>query len=693
MLSFLRTILCALALCLMLSSPAYASTHDQFIPWKISKNDLKHLKNAAGWAKKRNWNEAILHASRASDPLIKDIFLWYQYTQPNTKNNFQDVAEFIQTHRTWPKQTSLLASLERSIDSETPPQHILDWYSNHSKADQPYRIPVSKDGKLALANAIIGMQDSAQSEGKQQSLHNFINILLADIWINNDFTNTEEWEFLSQYRSYLTTQDHAQRINKLLWNNQLSAAKRLIHHVDQRYQRLFDARLKLRSNSYGIDDAIAALSEDDLADSGFLYDRIMWRDRRNRQEGVLELLKNAPKNDAYAKRWWRIKKKYISRLLDQQDYSTAYTLASKHGFSPTGEYANRALNAEGEWLAGWIAYGFLYDYRTAYRHFSKLHQHVSTPISLARTSYWSYLSASENRNHDIAQKWLDIAVNYPTTFYGQLALEKSGQSDVSLHEAPPPNWVDKSHFANNTLMKAAYYLYRARLASVALSFSRKAAKDATTQGEQQLIARLSTHFGQLDHGVIIAKNALRHNGNILSEYLYPLIKKVEEEQYLPVEKDLIHAIIMQESNFKVSARSHAGAMGLMQLMPATAKEVARKIKVKYQKKRLLSDSYYNILLGSHYLNYLLKLFDGSYPLAIAAYNGGQGNVRKWIKKHGDPRDFTTNDEIVLWIEKIPFPETRNYVQRVMENLSLFNYRLSNDAELTLKLPKKLLSGS
>ncbi len=679
----IRITITLFTLCIFFCTPAMAEPR-LTIPWKFSEKDIQHGKNAEYWAKKHKWIDAIAHASRAKDPLIRELFLWRKYVTPNHATKFKHITAFIKRHPDWPNQSALARTLERSINSDIPPQRILAWFKNHDTTSlQHYRTPQTTRGKLALLNAIISIFGSSKNYTTE------IRNLVSDLWIKGTFTSESEWDFLSKYRKYLQQDDYVKRIDRLIWNGNLSAAKRIINQVSTRHQKLFDARIKLRTNSYGIDAAIKALDPQDLNNSGFLYDRVKWRDKRNRTDGVLKLLKNAPKNDEHAAQWWNIKKKYISKLVEEKKYNSAYTLASKHGFTAKGKNANRVKNADGEWLAGWIAYAYKKDYPQAYKHFSQLYEDVSTPISLSRASYWSSLAAEKNNNTKISKDWLTVATQYPTTYYGQLALAKSGIYTANLNEAKLPTWVDQNHFSNNNFAKAAYILYRARSVSHALKFALIASDRSHTQGEQYLTAQLSKEMGQLDHSIIIAKNALRNSGNFLTDHHYPLLHKILSNKF-PVSKGFIHAIIMQESIFNVQAKSHSGALGLMQLMPPTAKDVAKMIRKKYDKKRLYSDAYYNVLLGSHYLKKLLETFDGSYPLTIAAYNGGQGNVRKWIRRNGDPRTFKTSEEVMMWVEKIPFPETRNYVQRVLENMPVFNYKLHNSKKLTITTHKKLL---
>jgi len=634
------------------------------IPWKISKEDISLAKNAQYWAKRNNWSNSIAHSAKAKDPLIKEIYLWKKYVTGSKNIKFDNISKFIAKHKDWPEIDDMLLNAEKSLNDQTSPQKIVDWF--WKEEDKKFEMPKTFEGKTRLLEAIEAINSNSLERKKD------IEKLIKSIWINEILTKKDEWKFLSKYKSYLTVQDYIERIDNLIWKNQIQSAKRIIDVVDEDHKKLFDVRIKLRKNSYGIDEAIRNLPKKFKYESGFLYDRIKWRHDRKRTDSVIELIVYAPKDPEHNSEWWRIKKKYISKLVDSKQYRKAYNLAKNHGFNPSGENSNIYKFAKAEWISGWIAYKFLKNYNDAYKHFSLLYKNVKSPISLGRASYWSGKASEKLNKKDIAQKWYSISSEYKTSFYGQIANDKINNDKLELHDKIIPSLADKNHFSNNLLMKAAYILYKSKSPSSALKFAKVAVTKAKTKGEQILIAKLAMSLNRKDHGIIIAKTATRQTGNTLTEANYPILDYVNSKN-INLPPPLAHAIIMQESVFNVGIKSHAGALGLMQLMPATAKETAKKMKVQYRKARLYTDGKYNIKLGSYYLEKQIQRFNGSYILAIAAYNGGAGNVNKWIRKLGDPRRLKTADEVIEWIETIPFYETRNYVQRVIENLQIYRY--------------------
>lgn len=285
-----------------------------------------------------------------------------------------------------------------------------------------------------------------------------------------------------------------------------------------------------------------------------------------------------------------------------------------------------------------------------------------------------------------------MASSYGTSFYGQLAAQKQDKSLVTLRTSPEVTTADKRAFQANRLAKIAYLLHKVDNHFLAKKFLQQAIDNAKTPGEQYLIAQLGVTLKRPDYTITAAKKSTARLA-IFPDMLYPVldnIKDVRGNRITEPEKALIFSIIRQESIFNPDAKSHAGARGLMQLMPSTARQVAKKHKLKYRQKWLTSDPTYNLTLGSHYLNTLLKEFDGSYILAIASYNAGPNNVKKWIKRFGDPRTFKKAEKVIDWMELIPFPETQNYVQRVIENLQLYRHILGNGSAMTVRVEEDIM---
>ena len=334
---------------------------------------------------------------------------------------------------------------------------------------------------------------------------------------------------------------------------------------------------------------------------------------------------------------------------------------------------------EAEWLSGWIALQYLNESDVALRHFERIRANVRYPISLARASYWIARAQLLSGNKSGASAAYREAARHGTTYYGQLAAAASGTPVKLEDRTPTPSREASEKFNADERVRAVRMLKDERVRAVRMlkqvraygvirHFTDVLMRETKDPVRQVLVARLARDIGRKDHAVRVGRRAYRHDLP-MPEIAYPILS-MRNASPTPA---LSHAIIRQESNFDRAAISPAGARGLMQLMPRTAKEVARKLKVRYSRHRLTSSPSYNIRLGRAYLADLLSRFDGSYVLAIAAYNAGPGAAKRWIRQNGDPRDADV--DVIDWVESIPYRETRNYVQRVMENIQVYRLRL------------------
>ena len=328
--------------------------------------------------------------------------------------------------------------------------------------------------------------------------------------------------------------------------------------------------------------------------------------------------------------------------------------------------------AEAEWLAGWLALRFMDKPTEAYQHFTALYQKVSTPISRARAAYWSGRAAEGIGQKNLAEKWYKTAASFQTVYYGQMASIELRMTDHLPQVSPPVlTKSDLRNFGENELIRTALLFHKAGMADDAGRFLQAFISYEETPKAYRYGAELAAKMGEYHEAVRIAKKATK-KGLFLTAQSYPTITKWLKNEDA-IEWALIHALIRQESMFKYTAVSPAGARGLMQLMPSTAKATAKKLEMSHQTSWLTQKPSHNIKLGAEYMRSLIERFDGNYPLAIASYNAGPGRVNQWLKQFGDPRKGEI--DIIDWIELIPYSETRNYVQRVMEGVYVYRLRL------------------
>jgi soluble lytic murein transglycosylase len=374
---------------------------------------------------------------------------------------------------------------------------------------------------------------------------------------------------------------------------------------------------------------------------------------------------------------WREIDDAARRALSRGQVKVAYKLAIQHGAKDGTAFA------EGEWLAGWIALRFLHEPKTAYAHFTRLHGGVGSPISKARAAYWAGRAAEELKKKEDARSWYAEAAQLPTTYYGQLAAQRSGQrGPLHFPAMPEPTGQQAADYAKRELVQVVQQLHEIDQADRAKSFLLRLVDLAKTPVEHRLTAELAASLGRNDLMVATAK-ASRLDGVEMVDQLYPVVSVPAGDR---PEAALTLAIIRQESAFQSDALSSAGALGLMQLMPATAKSVAARIGLPYSKPRLTSDPTYNMMLGRAYLGQLIEDYGGSYVLAIAGYNAGPKRVSEWIGQNRDPRMKSV--DAVDWVESIPLSETRNYVQRVLENVQVYRNRIGG-TQIALSIEQDL----
>lgn len=452
----------------------------------------------------------------------------------------------------------------------------------------------------------------------------------------------------------------------------------MLRVVDAGYAALGEARLRLMERGWSVDQAVAAVPAALRNDPGLQYERLRWRQRKDQQsydESAREILFDAPDELGRPAAWWTQRAILARRALEDGHITTAYRIVSEHGPLEGSAFA------DAEWLAGWVALEFLQDASLAFEHFTALRRAVSYPISLARAGYWAGRALEQMGDRESARRWYTDAAQHWQTFYGQLA----GARLVSLGVDIRPGGIEPIDYASATIsnheladvVRLLVYLDQPELID---DFILRLVAIGEGPQDQAFIATLALASDRPDLSIRAARRAVRH-GIVLQAHAWPLVALPPEGDPAGLEPALVLTVVRQESAFDPQAVSPSGARGLMQLMPATARQVARAIRLPTAVGQLTEDAGYNVTLGSAYLAGLIEAFDGSYLLALAAYNAGPSNVKRWIRRNGDPRDAKV--DAIDWIERIPFDETRNYVQRSLESLNVYRRRLDEGSPPTL----------
>ena len=618
-----------------------------------NKKDFKLAKKAISEMKRSKWSDALKTAKRAKDKSIYNFIQWRHLLRKGNQASYYDYKIFIDKNENYPRINRVKYLSEHKLSTDKiSPKKIIDTFASSK--------PLSGFGKMILGESYI-LTDNSEKGVR----------LIKDGWITAELTKSQLRFYRKKYKKYLNSEDYIKRADYLAWNNKYWDLKRLLRYLPKDYELLYNARQLLMSKSYGVDNAISKVPVKFKNDAGLNYDRLKWRRKRGRVDSSVEILLKIKNTKDYLVRpdkWW-VEREIISRsLIYKKKYELAYKISSNHGMIEGPEYA------AAEWMSGWIALSFLNDPLLAKDHFENFYYNVGYPISVARGAYWLGKSYKKIGNKDQSIKWFKEASSYLTTYYGQLAfmeLDPTAKFELSKDTEITKDYRD--YFFKKEIVKLIYLLDELNEDKYAKYMLRHLANDNIDSGSEALAAELATNIERFDFAIQVAKIA-SYEKRFHNKYNYPIISTPNyiNGRKIP-ETAFILSIIRQESEFDLSANSHAGAKGLMQLMPYTAKLVAKQAKLPYSKSRLTTDPEYNINLGSHYIAGLILEYDGAYPFAIAAYNAGPKRVRYWKKINKNPQKNQIS--YVDWIELIKFKETRNYVQRVLENYNVYRYIL------------------
>ena len=617
------------------------------------KKDLAIAKKAVKEMKKSNWIMALKISKKARDKSIYNFIQWRHLLTNGNKASFYDYLTFINKNENYPRINRLRYLAEHKLsNNKIAPGKIIDWFNQKD--------PFSGYGKMILGESYILTGNK-----------NLGTNLIKEGWVTADLSKSELRFFRKKFKKYLNADDYIKRADYLAWNNKYWDLKRLLRYLPKDYELLYNARQLLMSKSYGVDQAIKKVPKKFKNDAGLNYDRLKWRRKRGRVDDSVEILTKIKNTKEYLVRpdkWWTEREIVSRSLIYKKKYELAYKIASNHAMTEGADFA------EAEWMSGWIALSFLDDPLLAKDHFENFYNNVGYPISVSRGAYWLGKTYKKLNDEELSTQWFKEATNYLTTYYGQLAfLELNPNSIFELSKDLDVNKKYRDYFFRKELIKVVYLLDALDEDKYTKSILKHLANDNINSGSEILAAELSTNIGRFDFAIQIAKLA-SYEKRFHNKFNYPIIStpKYINGRKIP-ESAFILSIIRQESEFDLSANSHAGAKGLMQLMPYTAKLVAKQAKLPYSRSRLTTDPEYNINLGSHYIAGLILNYDGAYPFAIAAYNAGPNRVKYWKRINKDPQKKQI--DYVNWIELIKFRETRNYVQRVLENYNVYRYIL------------------
>ena len=606
------------------------------------------LRRAIGLMREGRWTEARAEAARAGE-VAEDVVLWHELRA--RRGSWAEAEAFLARRSGWPGLPLLRDRAEGLMPVDLAPERVLPFFAARS--------PATGTGVLRLADALraVGEPEAADAT-------------LVEAWRTLPMSAAAEDAMLERAQGLLAPH-HEARLDALLWEDPQVGALRAMARVGPDWQALARARIGLRGGAGNVDTLIAAVPERLADDAGLAYERFRWRLGRGREEGAIELmLARSVSGEALGRPelWAERRERWARERMRAGQADVAYRLAA-------GDFLREGtLHADLQWLAGFVALTDLGDPQLALTHFDTALDAVWTPISLGRMHYWRGRALEALGREAEAMAAYREGGRHQTAFYGQLAAERGGVApDPAILGASPAGPMPEA-LARNTVLEAADLLLAAGEPQLAALFLAHLAESQGPEGVAQLGAWAQAR-GEPYLQVKIGKAAAQA-GVVVPEHYFPLHPIAEAD--LPVDAALALAIARRESEFHPGVASGAGAQGLMQLMPATAREVAGQLGLPYSRARLTSDPAYNATLGSAYLLGLEARFGRNVPMVAAGYNAGPGRPARWARERGDPR--APGVDAVDWIEHIPFDETRNYVMRVMESVPLYRMRLKGALE-------------
>ncbi|MEM8649421.1 MAG: lytic transglycosylase domain-containing protein [Pseudomonadota bacterium] len=599
-------------------------------------------------SKKDGQRALQIRAGLKPGSLDRKILAWAIALSGNPTVTSGEIASIARDLPHWPGRKALARNSERALVRENlSARSIVRAFGNNA--------PQSVEGAISLASAHLAL-------GNRKSA----NRIIAPFWRNEKLNNKLEKQILSKLGGVLTQEDHRYRMHSLLYNDRARGALRIAGLAKQ--SSLAKARAAVVRKSSKASSLLKSVAPSSKKDTGYLFARIEHARRTKDFKTAANLLVKAPRNPALLvnpDEWW-VERRIVSRqMLEAGNPRLAYKLVSEH----SAQSASKIIDAE--FHAGWYSLRFLNDRKTAQRHFTRILQHATRPISIARGHYWLGRSLTGGK----AQQHFQLAAKHAGTYYGQLAAAKLGQRSIVIRPASPTP-ADRRRYKTRELVRAIQRLEAVGFGGRASILYQHLARTMENPGEIAILAAAAERKG--DYSLSLQVGKLAHaRGLAVDNLAWPIGAIPGSAKIGNSGRALAYAIARQESAFNKRAISPANARGLLQLLPGTAKAVAKKKRLKYSHGRLTSDAGYNATLGAAYLDEQLDNFGNSYILTFAGYNAGPSRVREWLERFGDPRGKSL-DHVIDWVERIPFTETRSYVQRVMENYQVYKKRLNGN---------------
>ncbi len=623
-----------------------------------SQIDLAAVKQAIDLVRKNRQDEATTIESTISDPIARKLVEWVILRSDDGSPDFSRYLAFITNNPSWPSVTTLRRRAEGVLWQErVDPQTVIRFFSSEP--------PHTVKGHFALAQAFLAQGNTSAAAST-----------LRDAWRSDGFSSDLEAQARETFAGLITPADDAARMDARLYAEDDDAGLRAASHLDATALAIAKARAAVINQSANAKALLDAVPEAARHDPGYIFSRIQWLRRADKMTEAAQWMAAAPRDPARIAdpdQWWTERRLIARKLLDLGDARTAYEIAD--GAVPP---VNDNYRAEQHFTAGWIALRFLREPAAAFQHFAKIAEGATNPIPLARSYYWQARALEAlDRDRD-AREFYEAAAGYPTAYYGQLARARLGLDEVTLHALPEPAGEHRPL----ELARVFEILYAIDERDLIAAMAADLGDKATDSAGLATLAELTAHRSDARATLLIGKAALGR-GYPFERYAFPDFGIPEYQPIGPeVEPCVVFSIARQESAFNPKVVSSANAIGLMQVTPAAGRDTAKRFNVTFDQNRLMSDVAYNAQLGTAELGRDIASWRGSYILAFVAYNAGPRRAKEWIDQYGDPRDPKLDP--IDWIERIPISETRNYVQRVIENMQVYRALIENNTKLSIE---------
>ncbi|WP_065755562.1 lytic transglycosylase domain-containing protein [Bradyrhizobium paxllaeri] len=622
-----------------------------------SQADKDALENVIELVRKQKPGDATQAQATISDPVARKLAEWLILRSDNNNASVERYRAFVSANPSWPSQIFMRRRIEAALwDDRRDDATVWSWFENQS--------PISAKGKFALAKAMIARGDRANAER-----------LVREAWRHDGMSEDTESAALDMFGALLTAGDHKTRMESLLYSTEQEAGgMRAAKRLGSGHVALAKARIGANKKASNLRALLEAVPRELHGETGYLFARIQLLRREEKFTEAAQLMLGAPKDPNRLhnlNEWWIERRLLARKMIDAGEYRSAYLIA-RDAALPTRDI----YKTEQEFTAGWIALRFLKDPAVAAQHFARIGVGSANPTALARAGYWQGRAAEAAGRAQEARAAYGRAAEQSTSYYGQLARAKLGLPQLDLNSVPRGRGAERLE-----IVRAVQLLYELDERELAIPIF----GDMGENGDPDAVAGLGELTARYHdaRGMLLLGKAALNRGLPFDHYAYPVTGIPSFKQLGPeVERSVIYSIARQESAFNPAVVSPAQAYGLMQVTPDAGRYVCKRAGVSFDLQRMKTDSVYNAMLGAAELGGLLEDYRGSYILTFAGYNAGRGSVKKWIERYGDPRDPKV--DAVDWVELIPFSETRNYVQRIMENLQVYRTRFGGGTKLQIE---------